>query len=232
MQLNMLRDLSDSMPTGALRWGLPVQAETETPSSQFLVPDPHAVPAHWETPHLQLRPVQASDLPRLVALLSDPLFQRLQPGSAAHDPQAVEALLQRWQAQWQAEGYGCWAVTRRAAPEEVLGFGGLMHECLDGQTALCLVLRLPQDAWPAQLGDEVAAAALALAFDHLHAEEVLAVSCPSHMPLRQTLTRRGLHLIGAWGDVPGQAPSLIYEISAARHAELHSAQAPLALPSD
>lgn len=168
------------------------------------------------TPRLWLRAPRESDLDTVYALHADPVCSRFTPGGPMRSRSAAAELLQGWLAHWQAHGFGCWAIALRERPELVLGFGGLMrHNSLGDALGLGLYFRFSPESWGQGYASEMAQSALELAFDGLQAEAVQAVVQPANTPSRKTLERLGLLLKGSQADVPGQAPSLLYEITAA-----------------
>ncbi len=176
------------------------------------------------TSRLALRAPQSSDLEAMFELLADPVANRFSACGCLATREASEALLAGWLAHWQAEGFGYWAITSREQPEQVLGFGGVMRRTVDGVSNLYLYFRIRPQAWGQGLASEMAMAALSLALDTLHEPRVLAVVMPANMPSRKTLERIGLLLKSSLADVPGQPPSLVYEITAERFAALPKTQ--------
>ena len=176
------------------------------------------------TPRLALRAPQPSDLEAMFELHADPVTNRFSPSGPVATREASEALLAGWLAHWQAEGFGYWAITYRERPDQVVGFGGVMRRTVDGVSNLYLYFRIRPHAWGQGLASEMALAALNLAFDSLHEQRVLAVVVPANTPSRKTLERIGLLLKSSLADVPGQPPSLVYEITAERFAALPKTQ--------
>ncbi|MDC8785834.1 GNAT family N-acetyltransferase [Roseateles koreensis] len=171
-----------------------------------------------DTARLRLRAPYASDLASLYEVHADPVTNRFSPGGPLINPQEAQALLDNWAAHWETHGYGYWVITLRDQPEQVLGFGGVMVQPIEGQQGLNLYFRFRPQAWGQGYASEMAMAALALAFERVHAPAVLAVVRPANMPSRKTLERIGMRLKGSLADVPGQAPSLLYEMTAAHFA--------------
>ena len=180
-------------------------------------------PAERLTERLWLRAPEAADLPALHEFHADPATHRYNPAGCLHALADMEAELERWLLHWQHHGFGYWLVCRRERPQEVLGVGGIMRKRIDGQQAMNLHFRFRPQAWGQGYAAETSCAALALAFEQLHEAEVLSVVRPANQPARRTLERAGLRLIGAWGDVPGQAASLIYEMNEACYLEQRAA---------
>lgn len=173
-----------------------------------------------ETERLSLRAPLASDLEAMYALHADPVANRFSPSGPLSSLEASEALLQTWLGHWQDKGFGYWAIAAREQPELLIGFGGVMTRTVGGVTGLYLYFRFRPQYWGQGLASEMALAALELAFGHLHAPNVLAVVLPSNTPSRKTLERIGMLLKSSLADVPGQAPSLVYEMTAGRFAGL------------
>ena len=176
------------------------------------------------TPRLALRAPQLSDLEAMFELHADPVTNRFSPCGCLATREASAALLAGWMAHWQAEGFGYWAISCRERPAQVLGFGGVMRRTVDGVSNLYLYFRIRPQAWGLGLASEMALAALDLAFNTLHESRVLAVVVPANMPSRKTLERIGLLLKSSLADVPGQPPSLVYEMTAERFAALPKTQ--------
>lgn len=168
------------------------------------------------TERLALRMPLASDLEAMFELHADPVANRLSPSGPLHSREASQALLQTWLTHWQAQGFGYWAIALREQPEQVIGFGGVMNRTVGGIGGLHLYFRFRPQFWGRGLASEMALAALELAFERLQAPNVLGVVLPSNTPSRKTLERIGMLLKSAQADVPGQAPNLVYEMTAAR----------------
>jgi RimJ/RimL family protein N-acetyltransferase len=173
-----------------------------------------------ETQRLRLRAPRWSDLDAMFELHADPVVNRLSPSGPLLTREASDALLRGWLDHWQDRGYGHWAIAARDQPETLIGFGGVMCRTVGGITGLHLYFRFRPQAWGQGLASEMSLAALELAFEQQHASHVLAVVLPANTPSRKTLERLGMLLKSAQADVPGQAPSLVYEMSALRFAGL------------
>lgn len=170
-------------------------------------------PAERLTERLWLRAPQADDLAALYEFHADPATHRYNPAGCLLEPAAMKAELERWLLHWQHHGFGYWMVCHRDRPAQVLGVGGVMRKRIDDRQAMNLHFRFRTQAWGQGYAAETSCAALTLAFEQLHEAEVLSVVRPANQPARRTLERAGLRLIGAWGDVPGQPASLIYEMN-------------------
>lgn len=168
------------------------------------------------TRRLSLRPPAAADARSFRDLLTDPANRRFDTGG----PAASERL-ELWRALWSRDGLGPWAVALREQPSlGAIGFGGLSRGRICGAPALLLEFHFLSDHWGQGYAAEMSAAALALAFDSLHATSVHALLAPGNTAARKTLERVGLRLIGSVADHPGEAASLLYEINAGQYAAL------------
>ena len=168
------------------------------------------------TRRLSLRPPAAADARSFRDLLTDPANRRFDTGG----PAASERL-ELWRALWSRDGLGPWAVALKEQPSlGAIGFGGLSRGRICGAPALLLEFHFLSDHWGRGYAAEMSAAALALAFNSLHATSVHALLAPGNTAARKTLERVGLRLIGSVADHPGEAASLLYEINAGQYAAL------------
>lgn len=175
---------------------------------------PRAGCALTATPRLLLRAPRTADLASLLSLHADPAVGRFCACTTPHGREATQAQLQSWLAHWRTEGFGPWAISELSQPDQIIGFGGVMRRSVSGHRGVYLYYRFAPQVWGRGLAAEMGQRALALAFDDLHERAVLASVEPANMPTRKTLEHLGLRLMGALADVPGQAASLLYELSA------------------
>ncbi len=185
---------------------------------------PMAAFAALATDRLLLRAPQASDLDAVFELHADPICTRCSASATLVGRDEAQALLQSWLAHWQTNGFGYWVIAAREQPDIVIGFGGVMHKTIDGVSGLYLYFRFRPQAWGQGVASEMALQALGLSFDILKQGQVLAIVLPANTPSRKTLERIGMLLKCALADVPGQAPSLVYELTAARFVGLPKMQ--------
>jgi ribosomal-protein-alanine N-acetyltransferase len=169
---------------------------------------------------LLLRAPRPADLDVVFELHADPVCTRCSASATLGRRDEAQALLQGWLEHWQTYGFGYWVIAAREQPDFVIGFGGVMHKTIDGVSGLYLYFRFRPQAWGQGFASEMALQALGLSFDTLKQSQVLAIVLPANTPSRKTLERIGMLLKRALADVPGQAPSLVYEMTAARFAEL------------
>jgi RimJ/RimL family protein N-acetyltransferase len=179
-----------------------------------------AQPVAGLTHRLVLRPPRESDLDTMVALYADPAVTRFCVAATPHGRDATRAQLQAWISHWQAHGFGHWAIAERERPDTLIGFGGLMHRSVAGHAGLFLYYRFTPQAWGRGLASEMALHAFAQAFEQRHEPAVAAAVLPSNAPTRKTLEGLGMRAKGTLSDGPGNAASLLYELTIERWAEL------------
>lgn len=127
-------------------------------------------------------------------------------------------------AHWQRRGFGHWAIAERERPEDLIGFGGLMHRSVAGHAGLFLYYRITPQAWGRGLASEMAQYAFAQVFEQHREPSVVAAVLPNNAPTRKTLEGLGLRLKGALSDGPGNAAALLYELTAECWASLPRAE--------
>jgi RimJ/RimL family protein N-acetyltransferase len=179
-----------------------------------------AVPAAMVTRRLVLRPPRDSDLDTLTTLYADPAVTRFCAAATPHGRDATARQLQAWLNHWQTRGFGHWAIAEREQPDNLIGFGGLMHRSVAGHAGLFLYYRITPQAWGRGLASEMALYAFAQAFEQRQEPSVVAAVLPSNAPTRKTLEGLGLRLKGTLADGPGSAAALLYELDADRWASL------------
>jgi RimJ/RimL family protein N-acetyltransferase len=162
------------------------------------------------TPRLILRQPDGADLAALFAIYGDPLTNQFNPAGPLADIGKAAVLLHGWRTQWQDQGHGAWAIATCAAPEHVIGFGGLtVHQYLD-VPRLNLGYRFAHGAWGHGYATELARAALDFGFDELRAQHIFALVRPAHVASIRVLEKAGMRRVDTLDDVPAQAPSLVF----------------------
>jgi len=165
------------------------------------------------TERLILRPPTADDLAALFAIYGDPATNQFNPAGPLPNIEQATDVLDHWLEHWQQHGYGQWAIATRSAPQQVIGFGGLtLHPYLDIER-LNLGYRLAVSAWGQGYATELSQAALAYGFGELAAPAIFALVRPAHQASISVLEKIGMQRIDTLDDVPGQAPSLVYQAS-------------------
>jgi RimJ/RimL family protein N-acetyltransferase len=162
------------------------------------------------TERLVLRPPRAEDLDMMFAVYGDSATHQFNPAGPLADKQQASALIGIWMRHWQKHGYGWWAVANRAAPEQLIGFGGIARRYFGDVVRVNLGYRFGVPAWGEGYATELGKATLACAFDELKLPQVHALVRPDHVASIKVLEKIGMHAIDVLEDVPGQAPSRVY----------------------
>lgn len=107
-------------------------------------------------------------------------------------------------------GFGMWAVSDRAAPDDILGFGGVGYRPYGEIPRLNLGYRFGPEAWGKGYATELGRAALAFAFGTLEAPEVHALIRPANLASIRVVEKLGMTRGGTLDDVSGAEPSLVF----------------------
>ena len=161
---------------------------------------------------LVLRRPQASDTARLFAIFGDPRTNQFNPSGPYVDISVAEESLAAWAEHWDRHGFGQWAVSTVAAPDEVIGFGGLAWKLYDETERLNLGYRFAHEAWGHGYATELGRLALGHAFGALNGDEVFGLVRPANTASIHVLEKLGMNRFGDLDDVPGEARSLVYSI--------------------
>jgi RimJ/RimL family protein N-acetyltransferase len=160
------------------------------------------------------RPPLMNDAGRAFQIYSDPRTQQFNPSGPMRDPAQAHALLEAWIGHWAQHGWGWWAIAERAAPEQVIGFGGVAHYDYLGEARVNVGYRFAPEAWGKGFATELGHAALEYAFLTLGIDRVWALVRPDHQASIKVLEKIGMHRTGTLDDVPGEAQSLVFEVCA------------------
>ncbi|SFS16897.1 Protein N-acetyltransferase, RimJ/RimL family [Dyella sp. OK004] len=162
------------------------------------------------TKQLFLREPVLEDVDAVWSIFGDPRTSQFSPSGPLPDRYAARDRLATWLLHWHERRFGYWAVTEKGAPEEIVGFGGLLWRSLPGYPdSLHLGYRLAHRAWGKGLATELGRAALTLA-NQLGFSDVLAVVAPDNGASIRVIEKLGMHPIGDVDDVIGHPPSLVF----------------------
>jgi RimJ/RimL family protein N-acetyltransferase len=144
-----------------------------------------------ETERLRLRRWRESDRAPFAALNGDP--QTLIYFPQTFDKQASDALIDRSEANFEALGYGLWALERKDTAE-FIGFTGLapMADDVPGAGGVEIGWRLTRRAWHRGYATEAAAAAVLDAFDRVGLAELWSMTAVLNEPSRAVMRRIGM----------------------------------------
>ena len=133
------------------------------------------------TERLRLRLWRDADLADLERMNADPRYTRfLNPGGAVYPPGWTADKLARMRADWEANGWGAWAVEERATGRFV-GRVGLQYHSFWPEDAE-LGWGVDPELWGRGYASEAAAAALRHAFEVLTMPRVVSILHPENAP--------------------------------------------------
>jgi RimJ/RimL family protein N-acetyltransferase len=153
-------------------------------------PDPVAAPAIPElsTERLLLRGFRDADRDAFAAMNGSPVVMEYFPGTL--DRAASDAMLDRINERWRADGHGLWAVERRS-DRAFLGFTGLAR--LPWLEPVEVGWRFLPSAWGHGYATEAARAALAFGFETLGKDEIVSVTTVGNERSQAVMRRIGMH---------------------------------------
>ena len=143
------------------------------------------------TERLLLREWLESDREPFAELNADPEVALYLGEPMSHD--ASDALIDRIQARWAADGHGLWALERRDSGE-FIGFVGLAAPSWDAPFTPCVEVgwRLARAAWGSGFATEGAAAAVDYGFDTLGLDEIVSFTTVANARSRAVMERLGM----------------------------------------
>ena len=152
-----------------------------------------ALPVRLTTDCLQLRPWQASDLPAMAQLHADAQAMRYFPATLSRADS--DALVARFQASIDAQGWGFWATEHRASGE-CIGMIGLNRPRDDLPCSPCVEVgwRLRPRYWGQGLATEGARACVDWALTTLGLDEVVAFTALPNTPSQAVMQRLGMRV--------------------------------------
>ncbi|MGH2502759.1 MAG: GNAT family N-acetyltransferase [Ktedonobacterales bacterium] len=143
------------------------------------------------TARLALRRPQADDVAAMFAIHGDPATYRHKPSSVSPSLRDSEETLRVWMRQWEAEGFGYWAVTLPDS-DDVIGFGGVRRMAWRNRDMANLYYRFTPRAWGHGYAPETARHAVTLARAHLPQWPVIARVDAINLASQRTAERAGL----------------------------------------
>ncbi|HED3064756.1 TPA: GNAT family N-acetyltransferase [Kluyvera ascorbata] len=165
---------------------------------------------HLQSEHLTLRPATADDLDDLYRIYGDPATNTFNPAGPHADIAYSRRVLAGWLEHIESYGYGNWAISLRANPQRIIGFGGIRIVDYPDFTVNNLGYRFSPEAWGKGLATEFALLATDYAFNVLKLEDVVGIVRKNHLASQKVLLKCGLTLVREIDDVPGKEPSLMF----------------------
>lgn len=163
---------------------------------------------------LYLRPVSPDDLEDLFRIYGDPATNTFNPAGPYPDIAYAQGRLDAWLAEWERYGFGNMAVCERDALHNVMGFGGLSVRKLNGVQTNNLGYRFQTASWGRGIATEFCQRILRHGFEDLKLQEVTAVIRANHLASQSVALKAGLNKAGEVHDVEGEAPSLVFSLTA------------------
>lgn len=151
-----------------------------------------------ETDRLVLRARGLQDLEACVAINSDPRVMTFLGTPWPQDRQRAH-LAGQIARDW-GDGLGYWGIFRREAPDDLLGWVGLV--ALDDGPEIQLAYRLKPAAWGAGVATEAAARVLDHALGALRLASVAAVVHPENRGSQRVMDKLGFRRDGEHGSPP------------------------------
>lgn len=176
----------------------------------------------FDTARLRLRRPFPGDIDRFYAIHSDPATNQFNPSGPMTSRALAHEALDAWCAHWQTHGYGQWAIAMLAAPEHVIGFGGIALRDYLGDQKINLGYRFDAECWGQGYATEVAAAARDLGMVTLALDCLYGLVRPQHVASIRVLDKIGMERAGFLDDVAGEPPSLVYVMTQPRFAAFQS----------
>lgn len=143
---------------------------------------------HFETERLDARRVQASDLPDIYAMDSDPRVMATLGGLRTNAE--TRAYLDRNLAHWERHGYGVWTLRSRV-DRRFVGRAALRHVEVEGVPEIEVGYALMPEYWRQGLATEVAHAIVSIAFDRLGLGSLVAFCLPTNAGSRRVMEKSG-----------------------------------------
>jgi ribosomal-protein-alanine N-acetyltransferase len=156
---------------------------------------PSEVASIWswvQTTRLTLRRLEPSDGPAMFAVHGDAATYRYSSARPHPDVATSEEMLRSCLREWEANGFGYWAVTLARDEETIIGFGGVEHRVWSEREVLNLYYRLIPSAWGRGYATELARAAVSLARTYLPQWPIVARTRAANIPSMRTAERAGL----------------------------------------
>jgi RimJ/RimL family protein N-acetyltransferase len=156
------------------------------------VQPPSMVPTYeLHTPRLVLRRWREDDLEPFAALNADPLVMRHFPAPLTRTES--DRLVDAFEAEFAAQGWGRWAVERRDSGD-FIGFVGLTvpRRALPFMPCVEIGWRLAAAHWHQGYATEAARAALAFGFERLRLSEIVSFTALANRPSRAVMERLGM----------------------------------------
>lgn len=167
-----------------------------------------------ETPRLILRRWREEDVAPMAAINADPEVMRWIRDGSVRDEQQTRDGIQAWENEWEARGFGLFAVEIRTTGE-LAGFTGLsvpafLPEILP---AVEVGWRLGRSHWGQGLATEAAAAAVRFGFEERGLERIVSVAQVGNDASERIMSKLGMQLVRETVNPTGGRRVRVFELS-------------------
>ncbi len=166
----------------------------------------------FSSERLIARPPTQADAEDLFRIYGDPETNRLNPEGPFPDLAYSVAVMAAWVRHWETHGFGYWAIATRAAPERLVGFGGLRIRDFHGKPINNLGYHFSLEAWGQGFATEFARFALDHGFVQAGLDIVTALVRENHPASRRVLEKLGFHHSERKVDPNDPPPLLVYHL--------------------
>lgn len=147
-------------------------------------------PARLDTPRMSGEPIGPEHEAEIAGLMLDPRVFRSRPWASAPTRADVRASLADKREHWERHGFGLWMLRDRHTGL-VVGRGGLQHTDAIGGFAVEAAWTIAPERWGEGLATELALASVAVAFDVLELNELIAITLPDNLASRRVMEKAG-----------------------------------------
>jgi [ribosomal protein S5]-alanine N-acetyltransferase len=148
-------------------------------------------PGVLETPRMVGEPLGPEHESEIAELILDPrVYRTLWPWATSPTRADVRTSLVDKRDHWQRHGFGLW-ILRDRATGLMVGRGGLQYTDAIGGFAVEAAWTIAPERWGEGLATELAVASVAVAFDAIRIDEVIAITVPDNHASRRVMDKAG-----------------------------------------
>jgi ribosomal-protein-alanine N-acetyltransferase len=147
-------------------------------------------PSSLDTPRMSGEPIGPEHEVEIAGLMLDPRVYRSRPWASAPTRADVRASLADKRDHWERHGFGLWLLRDRHTGL-VVGRGGLQYTDAIGGFAVEAAWTIAPERWGEGLATELAVASVAVAFDVLDLNELIAITLPDNLASRRVMEKAG-----------------------------------------
>ena len=154
-----------------------------------------------QTERLSLERIRSEDVDDMIAMQQDDRF--VEVFGHRSDPDRVRAFTAKQIDDWDRLGFSLWTIRDREAGA-FIGRGGLRSVAIEGVDEVELGYGLRPEWWGRGLATELSRTALAIGFERLELESIVAFTMPTNTRSRNVMEKVGLTFERdiVWADMP------------------------------